>query len=101
MPSWDWTEQAVDGNAISGVTVPTTTRSISFACTPAAFRAAFAALEAMSEVGSSTAILRSFMPVRVAIQSSEVSTIFSRSWLVSTLAGTYEPVPMTLDLNIR
>src|SRR5712664_4376386 len=33
------------------------------------------------------------MPVRVKIHSSVVSTIFSRSALVSTRSGTYEPVP--------
>jgi len=33
------------------------------------------------------------MPVRLRIHSSEVSTIFSRSKLVTTFCGRYEPVP--------
>src|ERR671931_724538 len=36
---------------------------------------------------------RSTIPVRSRIHSSEVSTIFSRSALVSTRSGTYMPVP--------
>src|SRR5688500_17526433 len=52
-------------------------------------RAAFAA---MSDVNSfSAATRRSLMPVRVVIHSSEVSTSFSRSALVRTFSGTYEP----------
>src|SRR5438105_3253744 len=42
---------------------------------------------------SSRAIRRSRMPVRSRIQASEVSTIRSRSALVSTRSGTYIPVP--------
>jgi len=34
------------------------------------------------------------MPVRLRIHSSVVSTIFSRSKLVITLSGRYEPVPV-------
>src|SRR2546422_11225759 len=42
------------------------------------------------------------MPERVVIHSSVVSTIFSRSALVSTRSGTYEPVPtMCTDLVCR
>ena len=37
---------------------------------------------------------RSSMPVRVRIHSSEVSTILSRSKLVSTFSGRYFPVPI-------
>src|SRR5690349_19087880 len=49
---------------------------------------------ARSEVASSAAtIRRSEMPVRVTIQSSLVSTIFSRSKLVSTRSGTWAPTP--------
>src|SRR5437870_1301598 len=45
---------------------------------------------------------RSLIPVRVKIQSSVVSTIFSRSAFVSTRSGTYEPVPtMWTDLVCR
>ena len=47
-----------------------------------------AASYAMSEVASfSWAILRVLIPVLVVIHSSDVSTIFSRSWLVSILEG--------------
>ena len=54
-----------------------------------------AAPAAMSDVcSSSRAILRSLMPVRVRIQSSDVSTIVSSSAFVSTREGRYEPVPV-------
>src|ERR1035437_4219487 len=50
---------------------------------------------ARSEEASSMPATRpSLIPVLVVIHSSVVSTIFSRSKFVSTLAGTYEPVPM-------
>src|SRR5262245_49626600 len=42
---------------------------------------------------SSLATRRSLIPVRVAIHSSEVSTIFSRSAFVRTRSGSAEPVP--------
>ena len=55
----------------------------------------FAAFAARSLVNSpSAAMRRSRMPVREVIHSSEVSTIFSSSALVSTLSGRYLPVPM-------
>src|SRR5262245_58305108 len=55
-----------------------------------------AALAAMSEVNSFAAARRRLlMPVREVIHSSVVSTMRSRSALVSTLAGTYEPTEAT------
>ncbi len=47
--------------------------------------AATAAMEAV--VSCAAATRRSRIPVRDTIHSSEVSTIFSRSWLVSTWLG--------------
>ena len=82
------TRQAVDGKMRSGVVVPTTISSISEASTPAASSARTAAWKARSPVVSpSAATCRWRMPVRAAIHSSEVSTIFARSSLVRTLAG--------------
>src|SRR5215831_14453124 len=43
---------------------------------------------------------RSSIPVRSRIHSSEVSTIFSRSRLVSTRSGTYIPVPVMVTPRI-
>src|SRR5262245_48991396 len=45
------------------------------------------------EACSGAAMRRSTIPVRSRIHSSEVSTIRSRSWLVSRPSGTYMPVP--------
>ena len=74
---------------MSGVMVATMIRSISAAVTPAAVIARRAASNAMSEVVSlAAAIRRSRIPVRLVIQSSEVSTIRSRSALVITRSGT-------------
>src|SRR6266850_1921401 len=88
------TRQAVDGNCMSGVSVATTIKSIWSAVTPAIFIARSAACVARSEVNSFAAQMRrSLMPVRVVIHSSEVSTFFSSSALVSTLTGTYDPTP--------
>ncbi len=72
---------------MSGVTVPTTMRSISPGAVEAASRAARAALAAMSELVSPAETLRSLMPVREVIHSSDVSTMPSNSRLVTTLAG--------------
>ena len=89
------TRQAVDGKMMSGVVVPSTIRSSSDALTPAASSALCAAVTARSPVVSpSAAIWRSRMPVRVRIHSSLVSTIFSRSALVTTRSGSALPVPV-------
>ncbi len=75
--------------------VATMIKSIWLAVTPAIFIARWAAFAAMSEVNSSFAAMRrSLMPVRVVIHSSDVSTIFSRSALVKTFSGTYDPTPV-------
>ena len=42
---------------------------------------------------------RSRMPVRVRIHSSDVSTMRSRSALLSTRSGTYEPQPVMRTLR--
>src|SRR3990170_3405978 len=83
------------GNAISGVTVATITRSRSLPLTPASSSASRAAGSAMSLSASSLlAILRSRMPVRSWIHSSEVSTYCARSSFVTTRAGTWTPRPV-------
>jgi len=57
---------------------------------------------AKSEVASPLeAICRSLIPVRVIIHSSLVSTMASKSLLVSTFSGTCEPVPIILALYMR
>jgi hypothetical protein len=87
-PIFVCTKQAVAGKTMSGVAVATRIKSTSSGLTLAcakAFRAAFAA---MSLVCSSFAAMRrSFIPVRVVIHSSFVSTMRERSSFVSTLSG--------------
>jgi hypothetical protein len=86
------------GKIRSGDVVPTITMSISAGPTPALFIACFAASTHMSEVVWSGATqCRRSTPVRVRIHSSLVSTIFSRSKLVSTFSGRYRPVPVILE----
>ena len=79
---------------MSGVTVAQMIRSRSSALSLAlasAFRAAsYARCE---DAVPSSAILRSRMPVRDTIHSSDVSTIDSSSALVKIRSGTAEPVP--------
>ncbi len=85
---------------MSGETVPTMITSRSSGRVFAISSARIAAFGAMSEVTSpGAAIRRSLMPVRSVIHSSDVSTIFSRSLLVRTFSGTYDPVPMICVLN--
>src|SRR3954470_16318110 len=73
MPNDAATKQPVDGNAIAGVAVPTTTRSMSFASSPAAFIARVAAWLASVAVDSvELAPRRSLIPVRWMIHSSLV-----------------------------
>ena len=86
------TRQAVAGKTMSGVTVPTTMRSSSEAAMPRRSRASRAAGTQMALVGvPGSTMCRRSMPVRVRIHSSEVSTNFSRSALVSTRSGTNRP----------
>ena len=54
---------------------------------------------ALHDAGGVAAIRRSLMPVRVAIQSSVVSTTLARSSLVNTRSGRYPPHPFTTVLN--
>ena len=85
---------AVAGIGMSGVTVARTIRCTSSGATPAASIACRPASMAKGDnVSSSPATRRSLIPLRVRIHSSEVSTIFSRSALVSTPSGTAEPTP--------
>src|SRR3972149_1473223 len=97
------TMQAVAGIGMSGVTVAQTIRSTPEAGRPADSRARSAARGADCDMySSSRATRRSRMPVRVVIQSSDVSTILSRSRLVRTLSGSDDPVPrMTARLSPR
>ena len=65
---------------------------------PAASIAFNAAFSAKSQVVSpSTTRCRFLIPVRSVIQSSVVSTIFSRSALVITFSGKYPPVPVIFE----
>ncbi len=74
---------------MSGVIVATMIRSRSRGFTPACASAARAAGIARSDIASvSAAIRRSRIPVRVAIHSSEVSTISARSSFVTIREGT-------------
>ena len=73
---------------MSGVVVPTTMKSMSAGVSPArsiAFRAASVARSDVATPGST--MWRCLMPVRCWIHSSLVSTIFSRSALVSSRGG--------------
>src|SRR5687767_6765900 len=75
---------------MSGVVVPTTMKSMSSGVSPARSIALRAASTARSEVATpGSTIWRSRMPVRCRIHSSLVSTMRSRSALVSTRGGTY------------
>ena len=88
MPSLCCTMQAVEGIGWSGVRVATTTRSISEAAVPASSSALREAWTARSEVASwGPAILRSRIPLRARIHSSDVSTIFARSSFVRMRSG--------------
>ena len=74
---------------MSGVVVPTTMKSIWSGVSPARSMASSAAFVASSDVPTpGSAMWRERMPVRWTIHSSLVSTIFSRSALVSSLGGT-------------
>jgi len=76
-------------------------RSSSSALIPAISRARREASTAKVEVyWPSAAIRRCLIPVLVVIHSSLVSTIRSRSRLVSIFSGREEPVPVILDLSI-
>src|SRR5215207_8941093 len=76
-------------------------RSMSSAVRPAVSRAWRAAVTDREVVLSSgPTIRRSLMPVRLVIHSSEVSTIRSRSALVSTRSGTAMPQPVIAVLLI-
>jgi hypothetical protein len=76
------------GNTRSGVDVAKMMRSMSVGAMPAAAIARQAACSARSQVVSpGEAMCRCRIPVRSVIHASDVSTIFSRSALVSTRSG--------------
>jgi len=88
IPSFFCSRQALDGKTMSGVEVASTMRSMSPGRSPAAASAWRQAASARSLVASpSAATCRSRMPVRETIHSSVVSTIDSRSRLVSVFSG--------------
>ena len=88
-PIFSCTRQAVAGNGISGLTVATMMTSTASAEMPRSARHSRAASAARSLVATpGSTRWRSRMPVRSTIHSSEVSTIVSRSALVSTRGGT-------------
>src|ERR1041384_3874552 len=98
-PRLFWTMQAVAGIGMSGVTVAQMMRSTSDTATPADSSASRAARVANCDMySSSVATRRSRIPVREVIQSSDVSTIFSRSALVRTREGRQAPVPRMMAL---
>src|SRR4030095_9790758 len=84
---------AVAGNIISAVTVQQIRQSISLGSIPLFWQRSRTAGAPRSEVAfpSPFKILLSEIPVRVLIHSSLVSTIFSRSALVSLFSGTHPP----------
>ena len=91
----------MDGKNISGVAVATIIVPTSLALICASFNAFFAATIDISEVAVfSSTKRRSLIPVRVVIHSSDVSTIFSKSALVTTLSGTYMPIPAIYDFRL-
>src|SRR3954454_15083097 len=80
---------------MSGVTVATTIRSMSFAGTPDWSSAWWTAGRQMSESAcSGAATRRSRMPVRSMIHSFVVSTIVDSSSFVITRSGAYAPKPV-------
>ena len=81
---------------MSAVTVATMQAPIWSGETPARSRAAFAADTHKEAWVSPVQWCRRWIPVRLVIHSSLVSTIFSRSWLVTTFSGTARPVPQIL-----
>src|SRR3989338_2276651 len=96
-----WTRQAIDCKLLSGLMVATRISSIFSAGIADLLKTFLAALMARSLVFSSDAATRrSLMPVRVRIHSSVVSTIFSRSKLVSLFSGRYLPTAIIPTLRI-
>src|SRR5215469_2723970 len=100
MPNLSCTRQAVDGYIMSGVTVPTTIKSMdcrSKGCRAWSFLTASTARSLAATPLS--AMCRSRMPTRSIIQSFVVSTIFSKSALLSTRGGTYPATPVIFALT--
>ena len=93
---------AVEGKGISGVTVAQIMQSISKGSKFFFRIISSIASEAISELAlpGSRKILRSEIPVLDLIHSSLVSTIFSRSKLVSLVSGTYPPTAVMAALKV-
>ena len=93
MPSLSQATLAVLGKNMSGVMVATIMQSISLGSMPLLLQRSCTAGTTRSEVArpSPLRICLSSIPVLVLIHSSLVSTIFSKSALVSTSFGTYPP----------
>lgn len=92
-PSASCTAGAVGGSEASGVLVATTTRSIEAGSAPASSSAARPASIASPVV--EPPMRRSRIPVRSTIHASEVSSVASRSELVTTFEGRLAPTPAT------
>ena len=91
---------AVAGKTMSGVTVAQIRQSISSGdkfCFAINSSTALTAMSLLALPGSRR-ILRSTIPVRERIHSSLVSTIFSKSKLVSLVSGTYPPTAVIIAL---
>ena len=88
------TSMAAAGNARSPDEVASTIRSISFGSIPASDTALFAASTARAQVPISFDTLLSQIPVLSRIHASSVSRNSMRSLFVTTVSGTYEPIPM-------
>ena len=87
------TMPASPGEMVSALMVAPMIRSSSSGFTPLSSRAARAAATPMSVLVSVVHTRRSFTPTRLVIHSSEVSTMWERSSLVSTFRGRKLPVP--------
>src|SRR4028119_1427627 len=96
-PTLSPTRHATEGMDSGAVEVPQTTRSMVSPSMPACSTALRAApIARVAQVSSSPRKRRSWMPVRVEIQSSVVSRTLSRSLLVTTRLPTARPAPTIL-----
>ncbi len=100
-PSFAWRKQAVPGKKWSGLSVATSSMSMSSFDTPASARAALAASRARSAVDvSGSTQCRCRMPVRSTIHSSDVSMYPVSSSLVTTRGGRNPPTPVIRDRTV-
>jgi hypothetical protein len=93
---------AVEGSGLFGEMVEQMIKSSCWGVIPAISSALReACTESVDVVSCGAAWRRSLIPVRSVIHWSEVSTIFSRSWLVITFFGSVDPVPKTPERCIH